>query len=627
MLHRRAARPIGYLLLAAGPLALGACGGTDDAPRPNVILISVDTLRPDFLGCYGHPRPTSPAIDALAARGTVFDDVTAAAPWTLPSHATMLTGLYPSRHGVIDHTYRLEAETLQQSLSSAGYQTMAVVNSHNIGDRAYGLIDGFDAGKAEYVPEMEELFGGPIVNRGNAITNKAIAALNARDEARPFFLFLHYYDVHTDFTPDPKWKLEFVRAESRLKGTTDELTRLRARGVELAESDLQWLREMYEAEIRTLDEILARLFDHLEASGLAKNTLIALTSDHGEEFYEHRGLLHGRTHYQELVRIPLILAGPGVPRGEHIETPVHGVDVAPTIWALAGVAAPEGVDGVDLSVAWTDPSAMPARKLYSEADHNNLVAGKDVPNIKRMVRDGEEKLLYDTVSKRKELYDLAEDPGETRDLAQAEPERAEALWQELEGFMAGARTGRFTGPVDAERQRDIDATGYGGTEQAAQDPAPARSPEAPPADGAGAVIDDAPGDARGMALDALRAAAAEVAQRAEASVNRVDVQHLLVSFKGAPRVDPQPQRTLEEAEVLAAELFARAKAGEDFDALVKQYTNDAYPGVYSITRRRRETLAPAFGDTAWRLEVGELGVAAYDPGTSPFGWHLIKRTK
>jgi arylsulfatase A-like enzyme len=613
-------RPLGRFRLAVAALALAACGTGTDAPRPNVILISIDTLRPDFLGCYGHPRPTSPTIDALAARGALFTDVTSSAPWTLPSHATMLTGLYPSRHGVIDHTFRLEADTLQKRLSSVGYQTMAVVNSHNIGDKAYGLIDGFDPGKAEYVFEMKDMLtgGGPIVNRGATITTRAIELLNQRDESRPFFLFLHYYDVHTDFTPDPKWKLEFVQAESKLTGTTEELTRLRARGVALSESDLQWLREMYEAEIRTLDETLARLFDHLRASGLEQDTLVVLTSDHGEEFAEHHGLLHGRTHYQELVHVPLILAGPGVPVGERIETPVHGVDVAPTIWALSGVAEPEGVDGIDLSLAWRDPPAMPARKLFSEADHNNLVAGKDVPNIKRMVREGEAKLLYDTVTQKKELYRLATDPGERNDLAAAEPGTVEGLWKDLQGFMDGAREGRSTGAIDAERQQKIDGLGYGGTEQAAQDPS-ALAPSVPST--------PAGGDDQRGAISALRAMEAEIAARPEVDSNRIDLQHLLVTFAGAPRALPTLKRTKEEAEALAADLLRRIQAGEDFDALVKQYTDDSYPGSYSITRKRRATLAKAFVDTGWRLAVGEIGVATYDPKTCPYGWHIIKRTK
>ncbi len=608
------------LLAAIAGLQLG-CGGRGGAPRPNIVLISIDTLRPDFLGCYGHERPSSPSIDELAARGTLFTDVTSASPWTLPSHATMLTGLYPSHHGIVDHVFQLESETLATRLSAAGYQTMAVVNSHNIGDARYGLLRGFDAQKAEYVAEMDPPTGGPIVNRGSAVTKKAISALEERDPNRPFFLFLHYYDVHSDFTPAPEWKLEFVGPyDGKLDGTTAQLSRWRSRGIELSEADVRWLHEMYAAEIRTLDAILERLFDHLEASGLAESTLVVLTSDHGEEFYEHKGLLHGRTHYQELIRIPLILCGPGVPKDRRIDEPVHLVDVAPTIFALAGVAAPSGLDGVDLSALWRDPGSMPSpRMLFGEADHNNVIDGKEVANIKRMVREGDAKLCYDTVTKRKELYDLRTDPEEKNDLAASDADRVGPLWDGLEAFMAGSQTGSYKGPVDDETLQKLVDLGYVADESAA--------PGEPAAHQGTPSVDEED------AIAAMKRAAAELAARPEHDLQKVEVQHLLVSFKDVLQSDAT--RSRDEAEKLAAELFARVRAGEDFDALVKQYTDDSYPGVYAIVAGRpssageyaRRRMARAFGDACWRLEVGEIGIALFEDESSPYGWHVIKRTR
>ena len=183
-----------------------ACGGGDaEQGPPNVLLISIDTLRPDFLGCYGHERDTSPRLDALAARGTLFEDVSSAAPWTLPGHATILTGMYPSTHGAKDHTLVLSdaTPTLATQLRDRGYHTMAIVNSHNIGEPAYGLTQGFAPEDFRYVFEMAEGKNGRqfIANRGDEITALALQVLKERDD-RPFFLFLHYYDVHTDFTPE-----------------------------------------------------------------------------------------------------------------------------------------------------------------------------------------------------------------------------------------------------------------------------------------------------------------------------------------------------------------------------------------------------------------------------------------
>lgn len=447
--------------LAAALLALAsACGGGE--ARPNVLLISVDTLRPDFLGCYGHERETSPAIDRLAAGGTLFEDVTAASPWTLPSHASMLSGLYPSTHGVKDHENQLEAETLATRLADSGYQTMAVVNSHNVGTPAYGLTRGFEG--LEYVLEMEEREDGHsvITNRGDVITRRGIRYLKERDLERPFFLFLHYYDVHTDFTPDPKWQLEFVDPyDGKLNGTTGQLVGYRNREQPLEDEDIRWLQQMYEAEIRTLDEHLERLFQYLDATGLAESTLVVLTSDHGEEFFEHQGVLHGRTHYEELVRIPLILRGPGVPAGERVAAPVHLVDVAPTVYSLAGIHPGGDLDGIDLSLYWRDPERIPEyRFLFSEADHNNVVDGQEVTDIKRMVRLKHDKLHFDTVTEEKELYDLRSDPLEAENLVRAESERADALWERLEAFMRAERTGKYIGPVDAETDEKLRKLGY-----------------------------------------------------------------------------------------------------------------------------------------------------------------------
>jgi len=455
-------------------LALASCGETA-APRgerPNLVLISVDTLRPDFLGCYGHAGDVSPRIDALAARGVVFEDVTSSAPWTLPAHATMLTGMYPSTHGVRTHEFALTEESLATWLGKAGYQTIAVVNSHNIGFPQYGLLRGFDA--AEWVPEMEVGSGGrmtpgPIRNMAARIVKRALQDLERRDRSRPFFLFLHFYDVHTDFTPFPKWEAKYVAPyEGPLTPITQDLNHARIAmqlgNLTLTPADVDYLRQMYDAEIRTFDDRLGVLLDELEAQGLLESTIVALTSDHGEEYGEHGGLLHGRTHFQELVRIPLVLAGPGVPVGRRIGVPLHLVDLAPMLYALAGVPPPPRMDGLDASLAWREPERLPARRfLFSEADHNNVTdQGEEVHDVKRMVRLGNLVLQYDTRDGRKELYDLSADPGEQRDLAQAEPELVAELFTALEVFLGREGSARVIGPVSEENQALLDQLGYGG---------------------------------------------------------------------------------------------------------------------------------------------------------------------
>jgi arylsulfatase A-like enzyme len=451
--------------LAALPAFMGACGAAERPARSvNAILVSIDTLRPDLLSCYGHPRPTSPALDALAARGVRFTDVTAAAPWTLPSHASMLTGLYPSTHGVKTHQTRLPAEvtTVAEELAGAGWQTLAVVNTHNVGAPQYQLGQGFE--RFLYVPETAEDKDLRLrtPNLGELVVGHAKELLGARDPERPFFLFLHFYDVHTDWTPSAEHRAAFVGPyDGKLDGRTQQLNGVRNRGERLGDDDVRFLLELYEAEIRTFDDLFGRFLAWLDAQGLAEDTLIVVTSDHGEEFQEHGSVLHGRTQYQELLSVPLIVAGPGVPAGVVVDQPAHGVDLAPTLLAALGVDSAVAHDGLDLGPAW-DGEELPARLLFAEADQDNRIASGEHNDGKCMVRRDAAKLVVDLRASKVELYDLATDPGEQRDLVTAQPALAESLGAELERFRAGARRSDLIAPPTAEERRKLDAMGYGG---------------------------------------------------------------------------------------------------------------------------------------------------------------------
>ncbi len=462
------ARRLLRALSPAALLSLGviSCGDEPKANAPrNVILISIDTLRPDHLGIYGHDRDTSPTMDRLALEGVFFEDVTASSPWTLPSHASMFTGLYPSSHGVVDHAFALRESTptLATAFSKAGFQTGALVNSENIANPKFKLLKGFGE-NIRYYPEIEESPGGvdSIVNRGEEITAGAMEWIGNRDE-RPFFLFLHYYDVHTDFTPKPEYEERFVSDyPGPLTGLTTELVAVRTQHGRLRDIDIRYLRQMYDAEIRQLDDLLGVFVGFLGDQDLLENTLIVVTSDHGEEYFEHGGVLHGRTQYQELLAIPLIFSGPGVPVGRSYAEPAHLVDVAPTILSIAGVDPLGGfAEGLDLSIHWRDPSAVTSpRVLYAEADHNNLFEGRPVVDIKKMVRVGNDKLLYDTARNQVELYDLATDPGEKNDLARVNPDRSRFLMGQLEAFMGRSGTGSRVPGLDRDDLERMRKLGY-----------------------------------------------------------------------------------------------------------------------------------------------------------------------
>jgi arylsulfatase A-like enzyme len=455
-------------------LVLGAsCGGgagRDDVARPrNVVLISLDTLRPDHLSCYGHARETSPAIDALAARGVRFADASSAAPWTLPSHATMFTGLYPSHHGVKDYSHRLPAErvTLAEILREHGFQTFAVINTWNIADPRFEIFQGFAPADVHYVRETVPGAGGDqiVKNTGAEVAKKARERLEGRDRTRPFFLLAHFYDAHTDFTPTPENRARFVSTyPGKLDGTTSQLLALRSQGVRLGEADLRFLRELYDAEIRGLDELLAGFLGFLREEGLERDTLVVLTSDHGEEFQEHGGLLHGRTQYEELLRVPLVFAGPGIPRGRVVDQPVSLVDLLPTILGRLGIAPPPDLDGLDLAPAWSG-GRLAERLLFGEADHNNVVGGQQVIDVRRMARLGREKLHLERDTGRVQLFDLAGDPGERRDLSATSPQRVALLRAALARFLDGAVAGEESGTeLDEEDLRLLRELGYAGDE-------------------------------------------------------------------------------------------------------------------------------------------------------------------
>lgn len=438
-----------FAFLIVGLAAAGSgCG--PDQPDRNVILISIDTLRPDRLGCYGYERDTSPCIDSIASDGILFTDATSACPWTLPAHATLLTGLYPSRHGVKNHENQLpdRIPTLATRLAQEGYATMAVVNSHNFDER-YGLQQGFE--KYEYLSEWPaDGTKGRILNRGTEIAALAREWLKDRDD-RPFFLFLHFFDVHSGYTPDPAYRELFADDYAgRVDGSTGMMVALRNQNIVLDGPDLDHLNALYDAEIRQFDDILAGLIGFIDESGIGEETLLVITADHGEEFYEHGSVLHGRTFYQEVIAVPLIVKGPGVPGGVRFEEPVSSIDVAPTVLEYLGLAAGDGMDGVDLARFWDAEESAPAdRLLFAEADHMNAE-----PDMYRMVRRNRYKLCFDRVSEEVSLFDLSLDPGETNDLSGSSSREVNALLDQVKAFMAGEVDGDYIGkPSDDDMER------------------------------------------------------------------------------------------------------------------------------------------------------------------------------
>lgn len=311
----------------------GACNSIEGTPATarNVLVVSIDTLRADRVGAYGHVEASTPTLDRLAADGTRFDAAFSPAPLTLPTHATLLTGTNPDRHGVRHngiHRLAPEADTLGERFAEAGFETGAFVGSLVVAGHT-GLAQGFGAyGDAI---ESSDDHGG-AQRRAGEVNADAIRWLDGIDD--PFLLFVHYYDPHRPYDPPTPWS--------------------------------ETARSPYDGEISYADAMLGELLTHLESTGRLRDTLIVVTSDHGEGLGEHDELTHGHAIYDATQRVPLILKGPGVPQGRVVEEVVRTADIAPTLLSRMRLPAIEPSDGIDLSELWTNVESR-SRSAYLES--------------------------------------------------------------------------------------------------------------------------------------------------------------------------------------------------------------------------------------------------------------------
>ena len=496
--HARA----GALLVACSLLACGETGGepagppAPPAPRPDVVLlVSLDTLRADALGFLGSARFTSPVLDGFAAEGVVFEDASSTAPWTLPAHASMLTGLHPTRHGALTTRTALarDVPTLASLLGAAGWETAAVVSVVWLQRDTFGVTRDFRHYRSIEVPPHRRA-------PSKDVTDQVITWLtDLGDEGGGLFVFAHYFDVHGDYKAMPAYERLFVTPyDGPADGTSQQLMRanLSQKQIDMCRErfdpaicrfgagptpltldenmeklrfdadDVRHLRELYDAGVRQLDAELGRLFSFLQESGLAERTLVIVTSDHGEEFMEHGNVAHYLTQYQEVLRVPLVVRGPGVPAGVRVDAPVSLVDLVPTVLAAVGQPAPDGLDGLDLAALWrgADDAPFRSRYLYGEASggltHRLIV--EDVIPVRRSVRRGHWKLQHESIGDAVALYDLRADPLEQVDVAAEHPETAAALTAELEQRYGSAGEGPASDPVrlSPEEAEQLRALGY-----------------------------------------------------------------------------------------------------------------------------------------------------------------------
>ena len=419
------------LVLSAG-CASGETGDRVGGPLPprNILLVVVDTLRADHLGCYGFPQATTPNLDDLAGRGVRFTRYTTVVPTTLASFTSMLTGRYPNRHGVYRNGVRWPEglEGVQGVFRAAGYETAGFVASYCLSSD-FGIARGFDYFGERLTIEMPNLPQNKLIRRGAEVTREVIAWLDSREAGSPpFFAMVHYFDPHWPYQPPPSYAEWFDPGYAGpVTGAMPDFREVRlrvARNGGRSDADSRHLHSLHLGEIRYADEQIGALLEGLSRRGLDQRTLVVVTADHGETFHEHWDLFnHGLSVYDTNIRIPLIVSGPGVTgQGRAVALPFANIDLAPTLLDYAGLEIPADYEGASFHSWLTGLTGADgaARRLFSEATKpHHAETNQRWPNrLKaRCVLGGRWKLIHTPWRENLwELYDLADDPQEQRNL-------------------------------------------------------------------------------------------------------------------------------------------------------------------------------------------------------------------
>lgn len=459
------------LALAAGGAHLAAAGGS----RPDVLVVTFDTLRRDHVSAYGHERLTTPTVDALARRGVLFTDCQSAIPVTGPSHATMFTGLYPQSHGAFRNGVPIASEvtTLAELLSAAGYRTHAAVAGWTLRKNLCGLDRGFQS----YDQNMQDRYHVTNVMRTAPDVTDAVLRwidgdlLAGEGQRDPYFLFVHYFDPHEPYEAPGGEPL----APNPAADGGPELTRFSDR------------LEAYDREIAFADAELGRLLEGMEERGLLEDAVVVFTADHGQSFGEHgyggRAGAHGRRVYQSTLAVPLVVSSPGrIPEGRTSDLPVAHVDLLPTIAGLVGLperALPGALQGYSLEGMLRRPDAPApwgaARRLrhgvaFGGATGNpwnpfrffqNKKVDGAAPRFYTVLDEGVKVIVNPRRPHRYEVYDLTTDPGELSPLRE-DRKRYQGQIRRLEEWFA--RTGRelrATQLSDEDREK-LEGLGYVG---------------------------------------------------------------------------------------------------------------------------------------------------------------------
>ncbi|HEY2774378.1 MAG TPA: sulfatase [Candidatus Binatia bacterium] len=450
-------------IATAAAAAIVSCLPRGGSPHPNILLISIDTLRADHLGCYGYPVPTTPNIDAFAkASAVLFRTAVAAAPSTLPSHSSMFTSLLPEHHGAFftrDKPLPADRRTIATILKGYGYRT-ASVNDGGQMDARYGVAQGFD--------EYKTLPGTADAAKFSRTVSEAFAWLDANSRSGPWFLFLHSYETHHPYTPERRYldavgdrydgPLPDAISTAILENINDHKL------VGMTDADKRHIIACYDAEIRSMDESFGVLVDGLKKRGLFDDTLIVFTSDHGEELGEHTRMgWHSHALWDPILLVPLIVALPDrASAGHTIGDQAREIDILPTVLDVIGAKPEPQAEGRSL-MALVRGQSDDARPAVSQQDST-------VPQLPATLRVDSRK-LYVRISRPSMLFDLATDPGEQNDLSSERSAEADSMQARMDSLFAAAPTSGGAGSAvpDPALREKLRSLGYLGSDGAPAD--------------------------------------------------------------------------------------------------------------------------------------------------------------
>jgi arylsulfatase A-like enzyme len=453
-------------LVAASVITTG-CPRRDE--RPNVLWIVWDTVRADRLGPYGHSRPTTPNLDRWVHEARVFEDALSTASYTLPSHASMFTGLLPSEHCAHNGTKQLDDrfETIAELLQRAGYATFLYSANPHI-SAGGNFTQGFEVARHPWSPEfqqraleivrvkLEDDRSSELNERLDSPASAGLAAWNikaagelaeeatsgwlgALEDDRPWFAFLNYMEAHRPLIPPRRFREAVmdpaqVEASYRVDRTWDAMWAYTFRLREYTEQEIELTNLTYDAAVRELDELFGSLLERLDNEGFLENTIVILTADHGEHLGEQHMFDHQYTTYQPALRVPLVLHYPGhVPAGRDAR-PVMNFDLFPTVLELTGVEPPPGLRSHAVSLLTPDARRVRFAEEPSESNVGLDIVRRSYPDFDatpwqrrlRALVDGQDKFVWASDG-RHEWFDLGRDPGESVNLLPTEPERARQL--------------------------------------------------------------------------------------------------------------------------------------------------------------------------------------------------------